>query len=115
MKNFSDVKAMFLGFHDLMKFRVTEILLVSSPYDAFVLEEDGRLSEQLYSHFVELSIPYVPRIRHATGPQEAFESLRRRTPHLIIIMSSISDMSSFDFEKKLKKLYPDIPDRKSVV
>lgn len=109
MKHFSDFKTQFLGFHDLMKFRVTEILLVSTPYDGFVLEEDGRLSEQLYNQFADLNIPFIPRIRRVSSPQEAFEALKKKVPHLIIIMSSISDMSTFEFEKKLKELHPRIP------
>ena len=55
-------KSKFGGFHDLMKFRVREILLVSSLYDAFVLEEDGRLAERIFSEYVDLNLHFVPRI-----------------------------------------------------
>lgn len=109
MKRFIDLKTRFSGVHDLMKFRVTEILLVSTPYDGFVLEEDGQLSEQIYNQFADLSIPFIPRIHRVSCLEDAFEELQTRNFHLIITMSRISDMSSFEFEKALKASYPDIP------
>lgn len=109
MKKFVDLKSRFLGVHDLMKFRVTEILLISTEYDAYVLEEDGRLAEQIYHQFNDLSIPYVPRIHWVANGEEAFEELKRRTIHLIITMSRMSDMSSFEFETAIHEAYPDIP------
>jgi hypothetical protein len=109
MKQFTDLKTRFLGVHDLMKFRVTEILLVSTPYDGFVLEEDGQLSEQIYNQFSNLNIPFVPRIQRVSSQEEAFEALLIRSFHLIIIMSGISDLSSFEFEKALQEAYSAIP------
>lgn len=109
MKGFTDLKSRFLGVHDLMKFRVTEILLVSTPYDGFVLEEDGQLSEQIYNQFADLSIPFIPRIHRVSSQQEAFDVLQIRLFHLIIIMSRVSDLSSFEFEKALNQSYPQIP------
>lgn len=92
-----------------MKFRVTEILLVSTPYDGFVLEEDGQLSEQLYNQFSDLNIPFIPRIERVSSQEEAFAALARRPFHLIITMSRVSDLSSFEFERELKEAYPAIP------
>lgn len=109
MRKFGDMKARFSGIHDLMKFRVTEILLISTEYDAYVLEEDGRLAEQIYHHFNDLSIPFVPRIHWVANGEDACEELKTRNIHLIITMSRISDMSSFEFETKIHKAYPDIP------
>jgi len=109
MRRFADLKTRFSGVHDLMKFRVTEILLVSTPYDGFVLEEDGQLSEQIYNQFSDLSIPIIPRIHRVSSQEEAFEELEAGVFHLIITMSRISDLSSFEFERALKDAYPDIP------
>ncbi|MBC8015543.1 MAG: phosphoenolpyruvate synthase [Sporomusaceae bacterium] len=109
MKTPVDLNTRFSGVHDLIKFRVAEILLVSTPYDGFVLEEDGQLSEQIYNQFADLSIPFIPRIHRVSCLEEAFEVLHSRSFHLIITMSRISDISSFDFEKKLKESYPNIP------
>lgn len=109
MKKFGDMKARFLGIHDLMKFRVTEILLISTEYDAYVLEEDGRLAEQIYQQFNDLSIPFIPRIHWVDNGEDALEELKSRTIHLIITMSRISDLSSFEFETTIHKAYPNIP------
>ena len=109
MGRFSDLKARFSGVHDLMKFRVTEILLISTEYDAYVLEEDGQLAEQIYHQFNDLSIPYIPRIHWVATREEAFEELEMRPINLIITMSRISDMSSFTFETAIHEAYPDIP------
>lgn len=95
--------------HDLIKFRVTEILLISTVYDGFVLEEDGQLAEQIYHQFSDLSIPFVPRIHRVSGQEEALETLAMQPIHLIITMSRISDMESFEFEASIKDAYPDIP------
>ena len=72
MKISDDYKSQFSGFHDLMSFRVREILLVSSPYDAFVLEEDGRLSEKIFSEYLDLNLQFVPRIKRVATAEEAF-------------------------------------------
>ncbi|KKM10439.1 phosphoenolpyruvate synthase [Clostridiales bacterium PH28_bin88] len=109
MEHFSDFKTQSLSFHDLMKFRVTEILLVSTSYDGFVLEEDGRLSERIYNEYYDLSIYFVPRIHRVSCAQEAFDALQKRTYHLVITMSRISDMSPLEFGKKVKDLYPELP------
>lgn len=109
MKRFVDLKARFSSIHDLMKFRVTEILLVSTLYDGFVLEEDGQLSEQIYNQFADLNISLIPRIQRVVSLEEALTALEERTFHLIITMFRISDMTSFELEKALKEAQPDIP------
>ncbi len=109
MKKFVDLKARFSGVHDLIKFRVTEILLISTLYDGFVLEEDGQLTEQIYHQFNDLSIPYIPRIHRVANQEEAFAELTSWPIHLIITMSRISDMGSFEVETAIHEAYPDIP------
>ena len=109
MKKFADLKTRFSGVHDLIKFRVTEILLISTAYDGFVLEEDGQLTEQIYHQFNDHSIPYIPRIQRVSSQEEAMEELMTGEFHLIITMSRISDIDSFECEKTINAAYPDIP------
>lgn len=109
MKRFDDLKTQFSSTHDLMKFRITEILLISTPYDGFVLEEDGQLSEQIYNQFSDLNISFIPRIQRVSSQEEAFEALETRSFHLIITMARMSDLRSFEFEKALKAACPAIP------
>ena len=99
----------FTRFHDLMKFRVREILLVSTPYDSFVLEEDGHLSDKIFSEYLDLNLQFVPRIAHAASAEEAFEALESRTYDLVITMPRISDMSPLEFSRRVKEAYPEKP------
>ncbi len=101
-----DIEPQFSGFHDLMKFRVREILIVSSMYDAFVLEQDGRLSEKIMSEYVDLNLSFVPRVRRVSSAQEAFCALRERSFNLVITMPRIVDMDPFEFGKKVKEFDP---------
>ncbi len=95
----------FSRFHELMKFRVREILLVSTPYDAFVLEEDGRLSEQIFSEFLDLNLQFAPRIKRVSSAEEAFTALKKRMYDLIITMPHISDMDPLEFGRRVKEAY----------
>ena len=56
-----------LKFQDLMQYRVHEILLVASPYDAFILEEDGKLTEQILSEYLGMNLSYAPRVWNASS------------------------------------------------
>ena len=109
MSNSRDYDSKFTRFHDLMKFRVREILLVSTQYDSFVLEEDGNLSEKIFSEYLDLNLQFVPRIAHVSSGEEAFEALQSRTYDLIITMPYISDMSSLEFSRLVKESYPEMP------
>jgi hypothetical protein len=104
-----DYKPEFSRFHDFMKCRVREILLVSTPYDAFVLEEDGRLSEKILSEYVDLNLQFVPRIRRVSSCEVAFLELEQRNYDLVITMSHLSDMMPLDFGRKIKEMYSNMP------
>lgn len=96
-------------FHDLIPHRVREILLVSSPYDAFILEEDGRLSEQLYNEFTALDLSAPPRVHQAFSSQEALALLKNARFDLILVMSSLAGESINDFARKVRKNYSGKP------
>ena len=51
-----------INFQDLMLNRIHEILLVASPYDAFILEEDGRLTQQILYEYLGMNLSYAPRV-----------------------------------------------------
>jgi DNA-binding response OmpR family regulator len=101
-----DIEHQFSGFHDLMKFRVREILIVSSMYDAFVLEQDGRLSEKIMSEYVDLNLSFIPRVTRVSSAQEAFRALREKSFDLVITMPRIVDMDPFEFGRKVKEFDP---------
>ncbi|MHC1718669.1 MAG: DUF5752 family protein [Acidaminococcaceae bacterium] len=109
MEKYTEAKSCISGADDLFKFRVTEIMLISTEYDAYVLEEDGQLAEKIYHQFSDLSLPYIPRIHWVASSEEAFETLKTIPIHLVISMSRANDMSSFDFERAIHEAYPEIP------
>lgn len=100
---------MFHGFHNLMQIRVREILIVATPYDAFVLEEDGGLAEQIFSRYIDLNLRYVPRITPVTDTEEALSMLRERRFDLVITMARLATIDPVEFGRRVKETQPDIP------
>ena len=92
-----------------MLHRGHEILLVASPYDAFTLEEDGRLTEQILHEYLGMNLSYAPRVWQANTAFYAMDLLSRRPIDLIIVMLRISDMDPITFGTKVKELYSNKP------
>ncbi len=102
-------QAGFKKFHELMPFRVQEILLVSSPYDAFVMEEDGLLGEALSQEYFGLSIPHPPpRMTRVSSAMKALKIIKEQHFDLIITMPQLIDMNVFTFGSEVKKHDPNL-------
>jgi CheY-like chemotaxis protein len=99
----------FAGFDRLMTFRIRDILLVSSLYDSFVIEQDGRLTELLLSEYAQLHLSYAPRVTRFSSGEEALTRLGERPFDLIITMTRLGDMEVADFGRQVKQLRPHIP------
>jgi Pyruvate phosphate dikinase, AMP/ATP-binding domain len=99
----------YYAFHDLMPYRVREILLVSSPYDAFTLEEDGRLTERLSAEYSDLALTSAPRITHAPTGARALELLKERHFDLVLTMPRLEDADVPAFGRRVKELYSHLP------
>ncbi|MEI6576949.1 MAG: PEP/pyruvate-binding domain-containing protein [Bacteroidota bacterium] len=97
------------SFSNLMKKRIFNILLISSKYDAFILEEDGRIDEQIFNEYVALNLRYPPQFIQASSEPDAFSTLEQININLIITMLSAEKTDSFDLAFKIKKRYPNIP------
>jgi len=96
-------------FADLMKHRIYNILLYASKYDSFMLEEDGRIDEQIFNEYTSLNLRYPPRFTLVSSEQEAFAQLRDRQYDVIISMPSGDSINPFEWAKEVKALYPEIP------
>lgn len=96
-------------FHDLMPFRVREVLLVSSPYDAFILEEDGQLTEQVFFEYRDVSLSGPPRVTHVPTGEMALQRLEHQRFDLILVMASLADMGVNALGRKIKNLRPGRP------
>jgi len=94
---------------DLMGYRVREVLLVSSLYDSYILEEDGQLSESLDAEFYQLNLSTSPRITQVSTAQEALATLRERPFDLVIAMPRLGGMDVRAFARVVKELHPDLP------
>lgn len=97
------------AFQDLMQRRVFNVLLVASPYDAFMMEEDGRVEEQLYNEYVALNLSSPPRITRVNHISEALEQMRVKNFELVIAMPGMDISQTFTGAKDIKAIYPEIP------
>ncbi|HLP05548.1 MAG TPA: PEP/pyruvate-binding domain-containing protein, partial [Paludibacter sp.] len=97
------------SFANLMKHRIYNVLLYASKYDAFVLEEDGRIDEQIFNEYTSLNLRYPPRFTLVSAEAEASSLLKERSFELIISMPSGDSINPFEWAKKVKVQFPDIP------
>jgi DNA-binding NarL/FixJ family response regulator len=89
--------------------RVREVLLVSSPYDAFILQQDGPLTEQVYREYRGLHLPAPPRFTHVATGTAAINRLKKRRFDLVLAMTSLADMRVNSFGRKVKNMRPGRP------
>ncbi len=93
----------------LMQRRINRVLIICSNYDFFMLEEDGRIDEQIYNEYVSLNLRYPPVFIQANTARKAFEYLEKEHIDLVISMLSVGEMDAFGLSKKIKSEYPHIP------
>ena len=96
-------------FANLMTRRIFNVLLIANPYDAFMLEDDGRIEEKIFNEYASLSLRYPPRFTQVTTCEEALSHLSALSYDLIICMPGTGDNESFDVARRIKEAYPHIP------
>ncbi len=97
------------AFDSLMQKRIYNVLLVASNYDAFILENDGRIEERIFLEYMSLNLNYPPQFTQVPGEKEAFEVLQQKNIDLVIFMLSWDELGSFTAGEHIKAQYPDIP------
>ena len=97
------------AFQDLMQKRIFSVLLIATPYDAFMMEEDGRVDEQIYMEYVSLNLSSPPRFTKVANYAEAYEALASKDFDLIIAMPGVDVSETFIQAREIDRLYPDIP------
>ncbi|NLN34437.1 MAG: hypothetical protein GX157_00300 [Candidatus Cloacimonetes bacterium] len=95
-------------FHQLMHKRVRDILLVSTFYDAFIFEQDGRLSEQIFGEYRALNLSTAPRITSVPTGEEALQKLKTHSYDLVITMMRIGEIGPFELARRIKEQNPDL-------
>ncbi|MCX6666099.1 MAG: hypothetical protein NT038_08615 [Euryarchaeota archaeon] len=96
-------------YHTLMPYRVKEILIVSSLYDAFTIQEEGLIAELVIGQYQHLLLSAPPRVTRVSSGEKAFLKIKEHRYDLIITMAKNIGMDPFEFGKKIKKMHPDIP------
>ncbi|MCB5247829.1 MAG: hypothetical protein LHW57_07390 [Candidatus Cloacimonetes bacterium] len=96
-------------FHQLMQKRVRDILLVSTFYDAFIFEQDGRLSEQIFGEYRQLNLTTAPRITSVPTGADALVKLKEHSYDLVITMMRIGEIGPFQLAREIKTHHPDLP------
>ncbi|MBQ8277015.1 MAG: phosphoenolpyruvate synthase [Bacteroidaceae bacterium] len=96
-------------FAELMNKRIYNVVLIATKYDAFMLEDDGRVDEQIFNEYAALGLRYPPRFTQVTTEEEALKELGDRNFELIIVMPNMDDRDIFAAAKEIKLHYPNIP------
>lgn len=96
-------------FVQLMNKRIYNVLFIASQYDMFILEDDGRVDEQIFNEYTSLNLRYPPRFTQVSTPDRAMKELRSNRYELIICMPNMDNHEIFDRAKELKGKFPNIP------
>lgn len=97
------------AFHRLMQRRIFNVLLVASRYDAFMMEEDGRVEEQLYFEYTSLNLSLPPRVTRVSKFDEALDAMHSQHYDLVIVMPGVDISDSFSGIRELKRDFPETP------
>lgn len=97
-----------VSFVNLMMRRIYNVLIVANPYDAFMLEDDGRVEEKIYNEYMELGLRYPPTFTQVSTIEEASKVLNTVDIDLVICMPGNADNDAFDVARAVKAEFPDI-------
>lgn len=97
-----------VSFANLMMRRIFNVLIVANPYDAFMLEDDGRIEEKIYNEYMELGLRYPPTFTKASTLSEAEEILSTTVIDLVICMPGNADNDAFSVARGIKAMFPHI-------
>ena len=98
-----------VSFVNLMTRRIFNVLIVANPYDAFMLEDDGRVDEKIFDEYMELGMRYPPTFTQVSTTEEANEVLRTTDIDLVICMPGNADNDAFTVAREVKAGHPNIP------
>ena len=97
-----------VSFVNLMMRRIYNVLIVANPYDAFMLEDDGRVEEKIYNEYMELGLRYPPTFTQVSTTEEASQILATTNIDLVICMPGNADNDAFTVARDIKAEWPDI-------
>lgn len=98
-----------VSFLNLMTRRIFNVLIVANPYDAFMLEDDGRVDEKIFNEYTALGLRYPPTFTQVSTIDEAADVLASTSFDLVICMPGNADNDAFTVARSVKDKFPDIP------
>jgi len=104
-----DFDPRFKKFHELMGSKIREILLVSTPYDAWIMEEDCRLSEKIIHEYRGLNLSHPPRLHWASSDAEALSAVEKQRFDMVVIISHYADVDTAPIGQEIQNKVPEIP------
>ena len=96
-------------YHDLMPYKVREILLVANLYDAYIIEQEGRFFEQVRGEYYQLNLSSAPRITGVSTPEEALEKLQEKHFDMVIVMMGVDKNTPIQLSRIIKQIYHNLP------
>jgi CheY-like chemotaxis protein len=96
-------------YHDLMQFKVREILLVATLYDAFILEQEGKITELIFGEYHQLNLSSAPRVTSVSCGEEALEIIEKHRFDMVILTMHIDEMTPFELSEKIRSINSTIP------
>ena len=96
-------------FVDLMQKRIFDVLILANPYDAFMLEDDGRVDEKIFYEYAKLGLRYPPRFMKASSKEEAEALIQKRSFDLVICMPGTDNNDVFEIARDIKNDFPMMP------
>ena len=106
---YSESDSRFKLFHELMARKIGHVLLVSTPYDAWIMEEDCRLSERIVNEYRGLNLSKPPRLTWVASAARALDAIDDNTFDMVITMPRLADMDAAALGHKIKEKAPDLP------
>lgn len=101
------------NFTDLMQRRICNVLIVANPYDAFMLEDDGRVDEKIFAEYAKLGLRFPPRFIQVSSGEEAEAHMMRGDIDLVIVMPSrtanAQEEDVFEIARGIKLAHEAVP------
>lgn len=96
-------------FHELMPFKIKEVLLIANLYDAYSIEGEGRFSDHILGEYHQMNLAVMPRVTGVSSEQEALKRLGKKHFDIIIIMIGVDKQTPLRISEKISREYPYIP------
>lgn len=96
-------------FRELMPFETREILLISSLYNIFNMEDGCSLTSKIIHEYKGLNLTCPPRITGVSSEKKALELLAEKEFDMVLLVPFLEETDIFALGSKIKQIKPDLP------